>query len=169
MSNKIQKRLVDASISVLCWRSSTVERHHCSVSTNVKIAVQICSLDFEAYLLLNLYERRKHLLTRVSSNSLDTSTQQWMLFCLRWKVMLLDGFSSYMFYNALAHFFHASIEQVYWTMTTTIIACVVVIAFVYYFVLRWINKRWEQLEDGASLIARHKNICSTMLNALGND
>ena len=55
--------------------------------------------------------------------------------------MLLDGFSSYMFYNALAHFFHASIEQVYWTMIATIIACVVVIAFVYYFVLRWINKR----------------------------
>ena len=58
--------------------------------------------------------------------------------------MLLDGFSSYMFYNALAHFFHASIEQVYWTMTATMIACVVVIVlfyFVYYFVLRWINKR----------------------------
>ena len=55
--------------------------------------------------------------------------------------MLLDGFSSYMFYNALAHFFHVSIEQVYWTMTATSIACVVVIAFVYYLVLRWINKQ----------------------------
>lgn len=55
--------------------------------------------------------------------------------------MLLDGFSSYMFYNALARFFHVSIEQVYWTMTAAIIACVVVIALVYYFVLRWVNKR----------------------------
>ena len=66
-SNKIQKRLVDASISVLCWRSSTVERHHCSVSTNVKIAVQICSLAFKAHLFLikaTFNERRKHLLTR---------------------------------------------------------------------------------------------------------
>ena len=55
--------------------------------------------------------------------------------------MLLDGFSSYMFYDALARFFHVSIEQVYWTITSTIIASVVVIALVYYFVLRWINKR----------------------------
>ena len=55
--------------------------------------------------------------------------------------MLLDGFSSYMFYIVLAHFFHVSIEQVYWTMTATSIACVVVIALVYYFVLRWSNKR----------------------------
>lgn len=55
--------------------------------------------------------------------------------------MLLDGFSGYMFYDALARFFHVSIGQVYWTMTAIIIACVVVIVFVYYFVLRWINKR----------------------------
>ena len=168
MSNKIQKRLVDASISVLCWCRLMVKHHSC-FRFNVEKAVRFRPSAFKANLLLNLCERRKHLLTRVSSNSLDTSTQQWMLFCLRWKVMLLDGFSSYMFYNALAHFFHASIEQVYWTMTATIIACVVVIAFVYYFVLRWINKRWEQLEDGASLIARHKNICSTMLNEPVND
>ena len=56
-SNKIKKRLVDASISVLCWRSSTVERHH-SLRFDVKIAVQVCSLAFKANLLLNLYERR---------------------------------------------------------------------------------------------------------------
>ncbi len=55
--------------------------------------------------------------------------------------MVLDGFSSYMFYNALAHFFHASIEQVYWTITATIIAYVVVMALVFYFILRWFNKR----------------------------
>ena len=158
MSNKIQKRLVDANISVLCWRSSTVERHH-SLRFDVKIAVQVCSLAFKAHLFLNLYERRKHLLTRVSSNSLDTSTQKWVLFCLRWKVMLLDGFSSYMFYDALARFFHVSIEQVYWTITATIIACVVVIALVYYFVLRWINKRWEQLRIGARSAVEPNYIC----------
>ncbi len=55
--------------------------------------------------------------------------------------MVLDGFSSYMFYNALAHFFHASIEQVYWTITATIIAGFVIIALVYYFILRWLSKR----------------------------
>lgn len=55
--------------------------------------------------------------------------------------MVLDGFRSYMFYNALAHFFHASIEQVYWTITATIIAGFVVITLVYYFILMWNNKR----------------------------
>ena len=37
---------------------------------------------FKANLLLNLYERRKHLLTRVSSNSLDIKSPFWRLFCL---------------------------------------------------------------------------------------
>ena len=71
--------------------------------------------------------------------------------------MLLDGFSSYMFYNALAHFFHVSIEQVYWTMTATIISCVVVIALVYYFVLKSSTIEATSLMRKTSGIARVTN------------
>ena len=55
--------------------------------------------------------------------------------------MLLDGFSTYMFYSALVHYLHVSVAQLYWSVTAGTVIVVVIVMIVYFFILMARSKR----------------------------
>lgn len=55
--------------------------------------------------------------------------------------MLLDGFSTYMFYSALAHYLHVSVAQLYWSTVAASVIVAVIVMIVYFFILMARSKR----------------------------